>query len=300
MQKKAFVLLSGGLDSTTCLYQAMKDFFPGSNHPSGRLTQVTFEEWVADRYNVQDDIADDVPNHNGAEEVPNCDWVEAVSIYYGQRHKLELEYAKSSCVHLGIKHTILDVGDLLKGTNILLSGESIGKMEMVHTSYDKIQGVSPSYVPFRNGLLLSAITSHAQKYVNEQIDRRIQDFSSEMAEEAKGWATTEAKDLVTIYYGAHAEDAENWAYPDCTPEFNGSMANAIYTGSYNTIRLATPLQWSKKYEIVERGMKLGVHYEDTWSCYDNGNAHCGECPTCLARKEAFKLAGVTDPTVYKV
>jgi len=301
MQKKAFVLLSGGLDSTTCLYQAMKDFFPSTQHSNGRLAQVTFEEWAQDRY---------TENKNISDNVPDCNWVEAVSIFYGQRHKLELEYARKSCAQYGIKHTILDVGDLLKGSNILLSGESIGKMEMVHTSYDKIQGVSPSYVPFRNGLLLSAITAHAQKYVNEQIQAEAEiyesaipsaeDMKAEMWQVHKDTATKSAKDLVTIYYGAHAEDAENWAYPDCTPEFNGSMANAIYTGSYNTIRLVTPLQWMKKYEIVEKGTKLGVHYEDTWSCYDNGDRHCGECPTCLARKEAFKLAGISDPTAYKV
>lgn len=290
MQKKAFVLLSGGLDSTTCLYIAARDFFPGISHFEGRLSQVSFEEWAQDRYDE---------NENSDENVPDCDWVEAVSIFYGQRHKLELEYARKSCAQLGIKHTILDVGNLLSGKNVLLSGESIGSMEMVHCSYDDIKGVSPSYVPFRNGLLLSAITAHAQKYVNEQIERRIRDFSSEMAVEAKGWATTEAKDLVTIYYGAHAEDAANWAYPDCTPEFNGSMANAIYTGSYNTIRLATPLQWSEKAEVVTKGMKLGVHYEDTWSCYDNGDKHCGQCPTCLARKTAFAKAGFRDPTIYK-
>lgn len=241
MQKKAFVLLSGGIDSTTCLYKAFKDF-EGS--------------------------------------------VEAVSINYGQRHKRELTFAKRSCDCLGINHTILDVGDLLSGKEVLLSAASIGEMEMVHKDYSEIKGVSPSYVPFRNGLLLSAITAHAQKYVNSQVG-----YDNERL--------SDAKDLVTIYYGAHAEDAANWAYPDCTPEFNGSMANAIYTGSYNTIRLATPLQWLEKWQIVRLGESLGVNWVDTWSCYDNGEIHCGKCPTCLARKEAFGKAGVFDPTEYK-
>lgn len=282
MQKKAFVLLSGGLDSTTCLYQAAKDFYPPRNPPNQ-----TFEEYIAE-------------GHKGV--TLDTTWVEAVSIFYGQRHKRELDFAAKTCKFLGINHTILDVGDLLKGSNILLSEDSVGKMDMVHTSYDKIEGVSPSYVPFRNGLLLAAITAHAQKYVNSEIedatDRLIRDGFSLPG--SKVMATAEAKDLVTIYYGAHAEDAANWAYPDCTPEFNGSMANAIYTGTYNTVRLATPLQWSKKYEIVERGARLGVSFENTWSCYDNGFSHCGECPTCLARKDAFLFAGVPDPTVYDV
>ena len=239
-ERKAFVLLSGGMDSTTCLFKAYKDF-DGS--------------------------------------------VEAVSIDYGQRHRRELTFARASCDSLGIKHTILDVGNLLSGKEVLLSAESIGNLDMVHKDYSEIKGVSPSYVPFRNGLLLSAITAHAQKYVNSQVG-----FDNERLDDAK--------DLVAIYYGAHAEDAANWAYPDCTPEFNGSMANAIYTGSYNTIRLQTPLQWLEKWQIVQLGESLGVDWRNTWSCYDNGEIHCGECPTCLARKAAFLRAGVNDPTDY--
>lgn len=258
MEKRAFVLLSGGVDSTTCLYKAYSDF----------QTRVS-----------------------------------AVSVFYNQRHKRELEYAKLSCVKLGIDHTVLDVGDLLAGKDILLSGDSVGSMEMVNTSYANITGVSPSYVPFRNGLLLSAITAHAQKYVNAQIDLEVFDMVTNEGyskESAKIMATGMAKDLVTIYYGAHAEDSANWAYPDCTPEFNGSMANAIYTGSYNTIRLATPLQWLEKSEVIKLGQKHGVHWEDTWSCYDNKEQHCGVCPTCRARREAFLLASVNDPTDYLV
>ena len=283
MQKMAFVLLSGGIDSTTCLYKAMKDNYPGLIHP--------YDLWVNDRLSIED---------TGA---PPCDWVQAVSIFYGQRHKRELESAATICKRFGIKHTILDVGDLLKGSNILLSGDSVGKMEMVHCSYDDIKGVSPSYVPFRNGLLLSAITAHAQKYVNAQIEKRVNEIHANsiavIGSEGKQQATTEAKDLVTIYYGAHAEDAANWAYPDCTPEFNGSMANAIYTGSYNTIRLATPLQWLGKADIVKLGTSLHVDYVDTWSCYDGGEKHCGKCPTCRARHAGFVAAGVGDPTIYE-
>lgn len=267
MQKKSFVLLSGGIDSTTCLA-----------------------------------IALEAHNRKVAE-------IEAVSVFYGQRHKRELEYAKNTCDYYGIKHTILDVGDLLKGKHILLSADSVGEMEMVNISYDEIKGVSPSYVPFRNGLLLSAITAHAQKYVMEQISEMQASTYARMLEmdegcseqDAKEVATQAARDLVTIYYGAHAEDAENWAYPDCTPEFNGSMANAIYTGSYNTIRLATPLQWMKKHEIIRKGAEFGGSgfYQSTWSCYDNKEEHCGVCPTCRARREAFLKAGVDDPTVYQ-
>lgn len=273
MFKKAFVLLSGGLDSTTCLYKAIIDLMPESRKGETPLPKL---------------LADVAP----------IDWVEAVSINYGQRHKVEMQYAKKTCESLGIKHTILDVGDLLKGKEILLSADSVDSMQMVHMSYDDIKGVSPSYVPFRNGLLLSAITAYAQKWVNSQIAEVAEGYQAQFGDDAWRLATEDAKDLATIYYGAHAEDAANWAYPDCTPEFNGSMANAIYTGSYNTIRLATPLQWSMKSDIVRLGSSLDVDWASTWSCYDNKEHHCGECPTCIARKRAFKDAGIFDPTVY--
>ena len=256
MMRKAFVLLSGGLDSTTCLYEAY-------NNMSGN--------------------------------------VEAISIDYGQRHRREMDYARKSCELLQIHHTTISVGDLLKGKNILLSADSKETMTMVDMSYDDIKGLSPSYVPFRNGLMLSVLTAHAQKWVNDQINAeasRLVDEEGFSEDGAKVCAMAVAKDLATIYYGAHAEDAANWAYPDCTPEFNGSMANAIYTGSYNTIRLATPLQWMMKHEIVRKGAELQVPFENTWSCYDDGEVHSRKCPTCRARKAAFSLAGISDPTEY--
>lgn len=284
MYKKAFVLLSGGMDSTTCLHKAIVDGMPNDS---------SIHFGYGDPEIIRNSL------RNATPETCNIPWVEAVSVNYGQRHKRELLFAAKTCKKLGIKHTILDVGDLLKGKEILLSADSVGEMEMVHQSYDDIKGVSPSYVPFRNGLLLSAITAHAQKYVNAQIADHTKNVVHEtLGRDAKEWATLLAKDLVTIYYGAHAEDAANWAYPDCTPEFNGSMANAIYTGSYNTIRLATPLQWLEKHQIVQLGHELGVSWENTWSCYDNGEIHCGKCPTCQARKSAFLEAGIEDPTEY--
>jgi len=281
MQKKAFVLLSGGLDSTTCLHKAIFDNMPE-------------DPGIEFSYGDKDIIAETLRKHDGSHvEIP---WVEAVSINYGQRHKRELIFAADTCKRLGIKHTILDIGNLLSGKEILLSAESVGTMDMVDKDYSELKGVSPSYVPFRNGLMLSALTAFAQRYVNAEIAK--EEALWEGNPEAKQIATEEAKDLVTIYYGAHAEDSANWAYPDCTPEFNGSMANAIYTGSYNTIRLATPLQWLEKAEVVALGEKCGVRWGDTWSCYDNGEIHCGKCPTCRARKNAFVCAGVPDPTVY--
>ena len=256
--RKAYVLLSGGLDSTTCLHVAMQQ----------------------------------------------ADIVEAVSINYGQRHKKEMEYAKRTCEKFDIPHTILDVGALLRGDSVMLTDDSRGKVDVPNISYSQIKGVSPTYVPFRNGLMLSALTAHAQKWVNKEIGALTDHLMAvgysgiNDMQEAKQQATYEMKDAVGLYFGAHADDAAGNAYPDCTELFIGAMANAIYVGSYDTIRLCTPLQWMNKQEIVEKGHKLGVDFADTWSCYRGDEHHCGVCPTCRSRREAFIAAGIEDPTIY--
>lgn len=233
---KAYVLLSGGIDSTTCLYLAYKQF--------GTLGE------------------------NGPMEN-----VEAISINYGQRHSTELAYAKQSCVLLRIPHRVVDLSSIIPKTMLTETNSKIPNM-----SYDQIKGVSPTYVPFRNGLLLSAIVS----IIHGEYARDITNYEHE-------WA---------IYFGAHAEDAQNWAYPDCTPEFIGAMANAIYIGTYRAVRLHTPLEWLDKKSIIELGETLHVDWSKTWSCYAGGVKHCGACPTCRARKAGFLAAGVKDPTEY--
>lgn len=286
MQRKAFVLLSGGMDSTTCLHKAIVDYMPGSS----KLADYT-----------QEDLSD-VLYTGGFTSIP---WVEAVSIHYGQRHTKELEYAKATCDRLGINHTILDVGQLLSGATVMLTKESAGNVEVPDIDYSDIKGVSPTYVPFRNGLMLSALTAHAQKYVNAEISNHAHyliDQSQESVPVTESWAmetaTKEASNLCGIYFGAHSEDAANWAYPDCTPEFIGAMANAIYIGSYMAIRLHTPIQWLMKHEIVTLGSSLGVDFRNTWSCYKGEELHCGTCPTCRSRINAFAVARISDPTDY--
>ncbi len=219
---KAYVLLSGGIDSSTCLAIASRDW-------NGRVA--------------------------------------AVSVLYGQRHPKEVKCARAVAKCYEAQHIVRDIsGFIQKG------GLTDDNLEIPPVGYDELpKGVSPTYVPFRNGTLLSLIT---------------------------GMAAVD-KEAEAVYFGAHAEDAENWAYPDCTPEFIGGMANAIYVGTYHKIRLYTPLMFMKKSEVVRLGRDLMVPWNLTWSCYEGGDFHCGVCPTCRARQDAFKDAHVTDPTVYE-
>lgn len=238
----AYVLLSGGVDSTTALYKAH------SKHVHDML---------------------------------------AISIDYGQRHVKELEMAKASCELLGIDYHRIDASSLMPKT-MLTSKDT----DLPDASYaDLPAGISPTYVPFRNGMMLSI----AAAFIQGQIQIAEHKPEYEPLFKAPGQLNKE----IELYYGAHAEDSANWAYPDCTPEFNGAIANAIYIGSYQNIRLHTPLQWMEKHEVISLGHRLGVDYSNTWSCYAGEDQHCGTCPTCRARKDAFKLAGVLDPTSYR-
>lgn len=199
----------------------------------------------------------------------------ALSLDYGQLHRAkELAMARELMHHYGVRHEIHNIQD-----SIGKGGLSDPSLRVPDISYDEITGVSPTYVPFRNGLLLATITSLAAGYIESNLD--------------------ECEDGV-VGYGAHAEDAANWAYPDCTPEFIGAMASAIYIGSYHKIRLWTPLMWMAKSGVVTIGTDINVPYEITWSCYKGEEKHCGTCPTCRARKQAFIDAGVIDPTDYAV
>ena len=215
---KALVLHSGGIDSSTCLAIAARDY----------------------------------------------DETLSLSVNYGQRHSREIFAAAAVASHFGVKHEVLELPTI---ENSMLTDES---REIPNISYDDIEGISPTYVPFRNGLLISNIASIAQ-----------------------------AREFDAIFFGAHSEDAHDWAYPDCTPEFIGAMANAVYIGTYQKVRLITPLEWLGKADIIKLGTELNVPWQFTWSCYKGEEQHCGQCPTCRARHQGFVDAGIEDPTEYK-
>ena len=122
-----------------------------------------------------------------------------------------------------------------------------------------------TYVPFRNGLFLSCAASVALSNGCEE-----------------------------IYYGAHSDDAAGNAYPDCSAEFNESINRAVYLGSGNRLRVVAPFIDMNKAQVVARGLKLGVPYRLTWSCYEGGEKPCGVCGTCRDRAAAFAANGITE------
>ena len=240
--RRAFVLHSGGVDSTTCLMIAKRDY----------------------------------------------DEVTAVSINYGQRHIREIESAALICHELEIPRKEIHISSIFQsaGEPAMLLDPSA---PLPKASYDELGiGISPTYVPFRNGTLLSILSVVGSSLTNE------------LPDVGQG-------NEVGLFFGAHAEDAHNWAYPDCTPEFIGAMSQAIFIGTYQRCRLIAPLQWDSKAEVIQKGMLTtegcnGITvdpwdiYSLTWSCYAGEKYHCGQCPTCRARHHAFMDELGRDPT----
>ena len=110
---------------------------------------------------------------------------------------------------------------------------------------------------------------------------------------------------VAVSKGANAVAAafhggDHFIYPDCRPGFINAFAamQSHALEGLSNIQLYTPFVNLTKADIAVEGARLGVPFEYTWSCYKGGDLHCGRCGTCVERREAFDLAGVSDPTIY--
>lgn len=208
--------------------------------------------------------------HKAVDEVGASN-VFALNMYYGQKHHKEMECFQWQMERLGIEnYKVLDLSSIFtgyKGCTLLEGGGDIP-----HESYAeqlaKKPGTVSTYVPFRNGLFLSVATSVA-----------IQEGCS------------------LIWYGAHADDAAGNAYPDCTENFIGAMAVAIWDGSGCKVEMFGPWVKLNKAGVVAEGIKAGMTHEDfehTWSCYEGKEEPCKTCGTCRDRKEAFVANGIND------
>lgn len=197
------------------------------------------------------------------------DNVYAISFGYGQKHfEPEINAASRITEALDVhwRYQLLD-RDMFNGTKSALLDDDV---DIPNASYDEFVGVSPTYVPFRNGIFISIATAHALNVGAEY-----------------------------VMIGAHSEDARNWAYPDCSPEFIGAMTAAVYVGSYRGVRLSTPLLHKTKVEIVLASIERESPIYLTRSCYTGNEVSCGVCPTCQSRLAAFTEAGVKDPIPYQ-
>lgn len=222
-REKAVVLLSGGLDSATCLAIAKSQGFD----------------------------------------------IHTLTFAYGQRHRIELEYARKLAEHAGVvKHHLISF-DLREWGGSALTSDAIAVPEAGG------EGIPVTYVPARNTIFLS--------------------FATALAE------TVGAKE---IFIGVNSLDYSG--YPDCRPAFIQSFERTATLGTKAvdegwSFHINAPLQNLKKTEIIRLGLSLGVDYSMTHSCYNpaEDGTPCLKCDSCALRQKAFAELGMVDPQVQK-
>lgn len=199
--------------------------------------------------------------------------VATTSIFYGQKHNKELECARKVADYYKLPHYKFDLSSVLQFSNCSLLAQSTQAIE--HKSYAEqitpVNGKVSTYVPFRNGLMLSVCASLAQSIFEN--------------------------DDVEIYLGAHGDDAAGNAYADCSEIFVSTMSRAISIGTYEQVRVTAPFAGLSKADVVKKGLELKAPFELTWSCYEGGDKPCGECGTCIDRAKAFAANNVKDPAI---
>ena len=205
--------------------------------------------------------------------------VTSVSMYYGQKHKRELAAASKVAEHYNVKHIELDLSVIFKHSDCPLLGHST--QEVPEGDYAdqigrSVNGMVSTFVPFRNGMFLSAAASLAvSRFPDEE---------------------------VYIYIGAHADDAAGNAYADCSENFIDSMNDAIYLGTYEKVSIKAPFAGCNKAQIVAKGLspQLSVPYHLTTSCYNGREKACRKCGTCIDRVKAFRINNAIDPIDYEI
>ena len=198
----------------------------------------------------------------------------ALSFQYGQRHQAELQAAQKIASHFQVaKHLIIPLDLSILGGSALTSNIEVPK----HHSVDQIeQGIPVTYVPARNTIFLSY---------------------------ALAWA--EVLQTGNLFIGVNALDYSG--YPDCRPEYVNAftkMANLATKGAVEgslPIQIHTPLLHLTKQQIIAKGLRLGVDYQLTTSCYDPPEIDlaCGACDACLLRLRGFAENGIEDPIRYQ-
>jgi len=197
--------------------------------------------------------------------------VHALTIHYGQRHKIEVESALAIGKTIGVtSHEVIELGNVLKSTSPLVSSNSVDTFE---SSEDVPDGVANTFIPSRNALFLTLASNRA-------IALRIS----------------------TIYTGVCECDYSG--YPDCRRVFIDSLEDALSLGNFGEkgkFKILTPLMSLTKAESVKLAQSLldteefTKIFELTHTCYQGIRGGCGHCAACLLRDKGFTEAGVVDP-----
>ncbi|WP_105254523.1 7-cyano-7-deazaguanine synthase QueC [Pseudoalteromonas sp. T1lg75] len=190
--------------------------------------------------------------------------VYALSFNYGQRHVKELEVAKQVCEQLGVNHKIVDISAI----NQLIGGSSLTDDIDVPEGHYEEESMKSTIVPNRNMILLSLAVGYAVSLKASK-----------------------------VFYGAHSGD--HAIYPDCRPEFVKKMDDVCRIANYDEVEIVCPYLDNSKIDILTDGLKMGLDYSKTWTCYNGREQACGKCGACQERLEAFALNNAVDPLPYE-
>jgi len=193
----------------------------------------------------------------------------AISFNYSQRHVTELNAAKQLAQAYAASHHVIQLDDsVMTGSALTDTG-----IDVPETGLD--DGIPVTYVPARNTIFL-----------------------------AHALAVAEVHGSNDIFLGVNAVDYSG--YPDCRPAYIEAFEHMARLATRagvegQPLSIHAPLISMSKAEIISTGVRLGVDYSLTVSCYqaDQQGRACGVCDSCRLRREGFEAAGVPDPTIYR-
>lgn len=185
----------------------------------------------------------------------------AIFVDYGQRHIVERESAHAVAEHYRVPLTVLDLTGFGRSVSSALTDPDV---PVPHGHYAD-DNMAITVVPNRNATMLSAAAGIASQAGARH-----------------------------LYTAVHAGD--HTVYADCRPDFIEALSRATILSC--GVEIMAPFVHMDKAAIARHGASQGVPYHLTWSCYEGGTEHCGKCGTCVERAEAFRDAGLDDPTVY--
>jgi 7-cyano-7-deazaguanine synthase len=191
----------------------------------------------------------------------------ALTFDYGQTLEREIECAKYQCEMLNVPHSVIDLRPLaqqLFSSSALLGGVGIPNVEQVMGDPQPV-----TYVPNRNTIFTEIATAFAENH-----------------------------NCNTVYLGVQRHDL--YGYWDTTPQWVKAINGLHGLNRKNPIALSAPFVNYTKAAELELGMKLGIDYSATWSCYKGGDRACGVCATCAERIAAFKAMELVDPVAYEI